>query len=117
MKKHLILATCFFGLLFTANVQATNCPQALPATDPNFCSSFKSSAECHCVSHGLPEGICSNMNSLYDMLIIRFGTLNRVCEYQQDTTTQTCMDDWNCYRLGGTDSQGNACSSTGKACQ
>jgi hypothetical protein len=99
------------------SLNASACEQALANTNPGFCSSFKSVAKCHCVELGLPKGMCDDMNALYGRMMFLFGnSLQKVCEYQHDTTTQTCIDDWNCYRLGGKNSQGALCSSTGKAC-
>lgn len=93
------------------------CPQADPVTSPNFCSSFKYAAKCHCVSSGLPDNMCDDMNEIYNRMMAIFGSVERACRYQQDTAPQICMDDWKCYRSGGTDSQGNLCSSTGNPCQ
>ena len=94
-----------------------HCPQALPTSDPSFCPSFKSIGECHCTASGLPAGMCKDMNSIFNRMISVFGSIKRACEYQKDTSTQMCIDDWNCYRSGGKDSQNNLCSGTGKACQ
>lgn len=117
MKRILIL---FASSLLSFSVIAADlhlsCPQALPSDHPGFCSSFKSVAVCHCVESGFPEGKCQNMSTLYLLMIARFGSIQKACEYQHDTTTQICIDDWNCYRSGGRDSQGRLCSSTGNAC-
>lgn len=93
------------------------CPQALPIENPSFCTSFKTSASCHCVEMGMPSGMCQDMNLLYYQMIARFGSLEKACAFQHDTPQQTCIDDWNCYRHGGKDSQGNFCSSTGGSCR
>lgn len=115
MMKAIIV---FFSCFLTASVfAATTCPQASPTNSPGFCSTFKSSAECHCTSKGMPKGMCADMNLLYNRMISMFGTLERACQFQHDTSTQNCIDDWNCYRVGGNDSQGQACSATGHACQ
>ena len=102
---------------FATSQQISRCPQALPDNHSGFCASFKSVAECHCTESGLPKGMCQNMNSLYDRMISMFGSLQKACAYQHDTTTQACIDDWNCYRIGNADSGGNLCSGTGHACQ
>jgi len=95
------------------------CPQALPTNNPGFCASFKVSATCHC-SQTLPSGMCQDVNLIYWRMIDMFGSPEAACEWeektQHDTTKQQCIDDWKCYLSGGTDSQGNVCSSTGKAC-
>lgn len=111
-KIILAIVLCFFTLPIFAK---SDCPQALPTNHKNFCASFKKSAICHC-SDSLPDGMCQNMDTLYSRMISVFGSLEKACEYQKDTATQTCIDDWNCYRKGGKDSQGRSCSSTGKKC-
>ena len=130
MKKITLLVSCLLSTIFistTANsgpgllalfISPThgNCPQALPTADAGFCASFKSVAQCHCTSSGLPAGMCRDMNSIYSRMVSIFGSQQKACEYQKDTTTQTCMDDWNCYRMGGKDSLGRLCSSNGNRC-
>lgn len=93
-----------------------NCLQSLATKKSGFCASFKATAECHCTSSGLPTVLCQDMNILYQRMEKIFGSQKEACEYQKDTTTQICMDDWNCYRLGGKDSHGNKCNATGKHC-
>ena len=102
----------FLSMLSIASFAAdsTKCKQATPTNDPGFCTSFKSVAECHCTESGLPKSMCQDMKQLYDRMISIFGSLQKACEYQHDTDTQTCIDDWNCYRLGGKDSKGQLCS-------
>ena len=92
------------------------CTNALPTNDAGFCASFKSVAACYCTSSGLPAGMCQDPRSLYNRMLIIFGSLQKACAYQHYTTTQDCMDNWNCYLQGGIDSQGKFCSSTGRAC-
>lgn len=111
----LLVLFCSFSSLI-ANAQSS-CPQALSNTHASFCPSFKAVAKCHCTESGLPSGMCEDMNALYNRMMYIFGSLQKVCEYQHDTSVQTCIDDWNCYRLGGKNSQGKLCSSTGRACQ
>lgn len=103
--------------LFSTTIYAINaCPQAASTDSPSFCPSFQSVAQCHCSESGLPKSMCQDMGAIYQRMIIVFGSVQRACEYQHDTSTQNCMDDWSCYRSGGTDSQGRLCSSTGKSC-
>lgn len=101
----------------TTETLSANCPHADPVSSGSFCASFKSVAECHCVASGLPAGMCKDMNAIYTRMLSVFGTQQKACEYQKDVPPQECMDDWNCYRLGGTDSSGNLCNNTGKSCQ
>ena len=112
-RKIALLFACFFSTISFA--LPTSCPPATPTNSPTFCSSFQIAAECYC-SQSLPHGMCANMGTLYNRMISMFATLQRACEFQHNTSTQTCIDDWNCYRLGGKDSQGQLCSSTGNAC-
>jgi hypothetical protein len=107
------------SLLSFSAFAAITCGQALPANDPGFCGSFQSVAVCHCINEsGLGEKVCKHMSmdTLYNLMIAKYKTQQKACDLQHDTTPQTCMDDWNCYRLGGKDSQGQACSSTGRVC-
>lgn len=116
MKWMFMLALSFFSLSSFAADSYLQCMQALPASAPGFCASFKAVAACHCEESGVPKPQCQNMNLIYQFMIARFGSVDRACEYQRDTSKQVCMDDWSCYRTGGKDSTGYLCSSTGKAC-
>ena len=114
IAAHAFAAPDISHLLITIH---SHCPHADPISSPNFCASFKSIAECHCIASGLPAGMCKDMNAIYNRMLSVFGSQQKACDYQKDVSAQECMDDWNCYRLGGKDSHGNLCSSTGKACQ
>jgi hypothetical protein len=113
IRRIFAVLLCFFSV----STFAFACNKALPTDNPNFCSSFKTAAICYCTSSGLPPMMCQDMKMLYARLISVFGSLQKTCEYQKHTSTQDCMDNWNCYRLGGVDSHGKACSSTRKACE
>jgi hypothetical protein len=115
IKKIVVLFSYFLSISCLA--ATTACPRAVPTNDPGFCASFKSVAECHCTSKGLPRSQCTNMKLLYDRMIAMFGSVRGACEFQRDTSTQDCIDDWNCYGTGGRDSQGRLCSSTGNYCE
>lgn len=106
-----ILSGCFAVSAFAG------CPNALPTNDVNFCPSFERAAVCYCTSSGLPRAMCEDMNTLYARMISYFGSLRKACEHQRYTTTEDCMDNWNCYLHGGVDSRRRFCSSTKKACQ
>ncbi|HRD70376.1 MAG: hypothetical protein Q8M40_10820 [Legionella sp.] len=112
MKKILILITCIFSISGFAA-----CTNALPTDNPGFCPTFKTAATCYCTSSGLPSGMCQDMKALYNRMLSTFGSLQKACEFQHYTSTQDCMDNWNCYLFGGADSRGRLCSSTRKACQ
>lgn len=112
MKKR-ILAICMYFFGFSAFA----CTNALPTNDPGFCPSFKVAATCYCTSSGLPAGMCQDMNALYSRMLSVFGSLQKACEYQRYTSTQDCMDNWNCYLFGGIDSRGRLCSSNRQACR
>lgn len=126
IKRYLVFFIFFLSFSCFASVsnsdQATstanyaNCGQATSTDNPGFCKSFHDIAVCHCTSSGLPSSLCNNISQLYDRMIAVYKTQQKACEYQKDTSVQTCMDDWNCYRLGGRDSQGRLCSSTGDVC-
>lgn len=107
----------FAFFIYFCSFSAFSCINALPTDNVNFCPSFKTAAVCYCTSSGLPGGMCQDMNTLYNRMLSVFGSLQKACEYQKYTSTQDCMDNWNCYRLGGVDSRGRRCSSTGMKCQ
>ena len=92
------------------------CIDAVPTDYTNFCASFKSVAICHCTSSGLPSGICQDMNFLYRRMVGLYGSLEKACSHQRHTSYQNCLDNWNCYLLGGVDSKKRICSSNRRAC-
>lgn len=112
-KKRLI-----FGVLsiLSSWAFASSCPPATSVTSPGFCNSFKTAAECHCISSGFPKGMCKNYRLLYKRMLDTFGSLQRACEFQHDTSVQECMDDWNCFLSGGVTSSSGSCSGNGQAC-
>jgi hypothetical protein len=122
MKKIFTLFLCIFSLSCFASSNITHyslhaCSIAPPTTDPTFCSAFKKIAQCHCQEDGhLPAGMCQDMNTIYSRMIATFGSQDAACRWQKDTPYQECMDDWNCYRLGGKNSAGGLCSGTGAKC-
>lgn len=105
-------------LVFSVNAFAeTACPRAVPTDNPGFCPSFKSVAACNCAANGQGPAVCQNMKKMYDMMIGMFGSLKAACNFQHSSPPQECIDDWNCYMNGGKDSQGKACSGSGRACE
>lgn len=118
-KKLLTAFVCFFCVINFAladTLPAYACPTGISTDDVSFCSTFKTAATCYCTSSGLPSGMCQDMDALYNRMVGVFGSLQKACEFQHYTSTQDCMDNWNCYRLGGVDSRGRICSSTRQAC-
>ena len=93
-------------------IQYTNgppdiCAKVLPIS-ANFCPKFKEIAQCHCIHDGgLPAGMCQDMNTIHKRMLAAFGSQEGACKWQEQhgtpakTSYQECMDDWNCYRLGG----------------
>ena len=108
---------CISVLCFLFSFSTFSCSSALPSNDPGFCQSFHVAAECYCVASGLPKKMCSNMNLLFQRMIGTLGSIENACRFQHNTSFQECVDDWNCYRFGGTNSQGELCSSTGAPCE
>lgn len=107
------------GIIFlvsSSSVIAASCPRATATSSPKFCESFKVAARCHCTSSGLPAAMCSNVRLLYQRLIVTFGTLEKTCEFQHDTTTEDCIDSWKCFLNGGKNMAGELCNSTGRSC-
>ncbi len=103
--------TCFFSSILIAA-----CPTAAPTDSSEFCASFKVAAQCHCSASGLPEVMCTNVRLLYQRLMVTFGTLEKTCAFQHDTTTENCIDSWKCYLNGGKNFAGHLCNSTGRSC-
>ena len=93
-----------------------SCTNALPPSHEKFCPTFKTAAQCSCTSSGMPASMCRDMATLYKRMIAVFDEQRKACEFQRDTSMQNCMDSWDCYRLGGKDSNGRLCQSTGAAC-
>lgn len=116
MKRIFIFALCFIASPLFAFAPIAACPQALPTSDANFCPTFKQSAICFCTSKGVPASMCQDVNKIYSRMISMYGSQQRACQRQKETSYQVCMDDWNCFRQGGTDSTGKLCSATGSAC-
>ena len=116
-KDQGMIRKIFAGVLYCFSMSSFACPIAVPTSDVNFCASFKSAATCYCTSSGLPSGMCQDINALYNRMVVVFGSLQKACDYQHHTSSQICMDNWNCYLHGGVDSRGNICSSTRLACQ
>ena len=107
----------WIAALFTSSfIYATNCPQAVSASDKEFCSSFQKVAQCHCQASGLPAKMCQNVSMVYKRMINTFGSLERACQYQKDTSYETCIEDWRCYQQGGLTNDGQLCSGSGLAC-
>ena len=108
------------GSLFSMPVFTKLIPKSCPlagATDSAaFCDAFRQSAKCHCHAAGMPGIFCANMSFVYNAMIHIYGTLESACAHQHDTPKAICIDDWNCYRLGGKDSVGKLCSGTGRVC-
>jgi hypothetical protein len=92
------------------------CPEALPITDSNFCQSFDVAAKCYCVTSGLPLKMCDSTQKVYNRMISVFRSVESACSFQRNTTYQKCVDNWNCYRLGGSNAANEWCSGTGAAC-
>jgi hypothetical protein len=106
-----------FGFLkvFVAKTHP-KCSQASSTLDAKFCPSFRATAQCACSSSGLPGSMCKDMNALHQRMLAVFETELAACQYQRDTNVQNCLDSWNCYRLGGKNSKGELCQTTGAAC-
>lgn len=118
VKGHGMIKELLLGISVFTATSAFACTNALPTDDANFCSSFKSTATCYCISSGVPSGMCQDMFMLYYRMMSVFGTLQKACEYQTYTSTQDCINNWNCYLHGGVDSNGHACNGgTQRPCQ
>jgi hypothetical protein len=95
------------------------CPAALPTNDVNFCASFETATFCYCTTSGYSRLICQDMNMIYNlMMVMGQGSLEKACKhFEKYSTLRDCVDNWTCYRFGGTDSRGRKCSNTQQACK
>ncbi|MDX2346348.1 MAG: hypothetical protein QNK11_05720 [Legionella sp.] len=94
-----------------------SCPKATATDASDFCASFKVAAQCHCSASGaLPTAMCMNVKLLYQRLMATFGSIEKTCKFQRDTTTEDCIDSWHCYLKGGKNAQGKLCNATGRPC-
>lgn len=130
MKKFIIFIACFLSFSCFASSDNTlksscqlgkpcPCAQAVPTETAGFCASFASIAQCHCsVCHGLPSGMCTNMETVYTRMIAAYKSVSAACLAQKDIVDPAvCMDDWKCYRDGGLNSKGLPCNATGRSCR
>lgn len=113
MKKLLFFVA---ASLFSTLALANTCPTSSDTNQADFCTTFYSAASCRCSERQGPPSICTDMHQLYNVLVSLFGSINVACSKQHETSVQKCIDAWQCYISGGTDSQGRLCSGTGKAC-
>ena len=101
------------AMLASSTIFAANCPQAVSASEAEFCGSFQQVAQCHCQASGLPAKMCQNVSMVYKRMINTFGSLERACQYQKDTSYETCIEDWRCYQQGGLTNNGQLCNGSG----
>jgi len=123
MRKIFFVFLLLFSMSTFAAENTAYCAKCPPTTSKNFCKQFEAIAKCHCMNDlgGLPEPLCRDMNVTYQRMIAAFGSQEAACRWQEKNATpertsySQCMKDWNCYRLGGSNSEG-LCSGTGKKC-
>jgi hypothetical protein len=83
---------------------------------PEFCKAFEEIARCHCTNSGLPSRLCQNVQSIYSRMISTFGSIDKACRFQKDTSQNNCIDAWKCYLQGGELGDGQACSGSRLPC-
>ena len=98
-----------------SSCKTMDCAEAAATTSPDFCKSFEDVAPCQCKSHGGTTKFCTGMDKIYQNMIDIFGSLESACK--RHSNPQLCVDDWNCYRNGGTNHEGGLCSGTGNSCK
>ncbi len=92
------------------------CPQIDQYDSPQFCQEFENIARCHCTNSGLPARMCQKVDLIYSRMISTFGTIEKACRFQKDTSVQNCIAAWQCYLKGGQLEDGRLCNGTGYAC-
>lgn len=93
--------------------QGTQACSVSSDTLPNFCALFKNAVTTCSPIPGL------SMQRIYSLMIAVYGNLNNAClknAGKYGGGVQACIDQWNCYWNGGSDSQGALCSGTGTRC-
>ena len=116
MIKMIVCTVSLVFSMMTCAAFSASCPHAEPSNSPGFCASFKVSAKCYCMSSKLSEGMCADMKLLYTRMISIFGTVQRACDFQRDTSPSDCVDAWHCFLDGGMTSSGGLCNATGASC-
>lgn len=111
-KKWMFCLMATWSLVTFAGV----CPQTQQYDTPQFCQEFENIARCHCANSGLPARMCQKVDLIYSRMISTFGTIEKACRFQKDTSTQNCIDAWQCYLKGGQLADGRLCNGTGNAC-
>ena len=109
-----LIHTFLLGLVFSGISFA--CPKVSAYDTPEFCGMFESIARCHCQASGLSAKMCSNVPLIYSRMLSTFGSIERACRFQKDTTPQNCIDAWQCYLKGGQLANGQVCNGTGSPC-
>ena len=115
MPKVIKLGYFLLGLLFISN-NVFSCATIGDFESSNFCQAFDEIAKCHCAQTGLPAKLCQNVSLIYSRMISTFGSIEKACRFQKDTSLKNCIDAWKCYREGGQLSNGKFCSGTGLPC-
>lgn len=134
IKNLIIQICCYFASSMTfandidtvqyflrSNVTAPRACVIANNTDPNFCSLFFSNALCVCQeTSSTPKhpSECKDMHTYYNYLMFTFQSLSEACHWlamnvpePDRVSVQDCVDNWNCYWRGGTNSKGDYCSS------
>lgn len=110
--KKIFVGFAFYALSFVS----WSCQQTNAYDSPEFCSLFESIAKCHCQATGLPAKLCSNVPQIYSRMIATFGSIQKACRYQKDTSVQSCLEAWQCYQKGGQLPDGRICNGSGLPC-
>ncbi len=94
------------------------CPKTKPMDSKKFCSSFEGVVKCVCLANIHSSFMCRSMSVIYMTILAKFGSIEKFCndKHQYRVPPQQCIDEWNCYRNGGKNSQGVLCSGTGNRC-
>lgn len=122
MKRHafILISTLFF--VVNASAVSNNPlltfrdnPQCSVASDnvSTFCQDFKTAVQACCPLGKIP------MSTIYNLMISTYGSLAVACQanaIHYGSNAKDCEMQWNCYWNGGTDANGDLCSTTGKAC-
>lgn len=84
----------FSSLWFLLISCAYACNASTTPGSPDFCNSFKTATQCHCMSTFLPIEVCSNPKMVYSRMISLFKNLDTACKFQKETSPEICVKYW-----------------------
>ena len=115
-----------FGSVFPVSAKIksmASCPVSPNHAASNFCdndvhgSGYRAVVYCYCHNQ-VPLPSCQSMEWVYEMMINRYGSLEKGCENNPaGTNVHECMNQWSCYMTGKPEFSGDpACVDSKPMC-